>query len=79
MIKPWPNTYTFTKNLAERTLKKRRGNISLHILRPAIIVAAYREPFPGWIDALTAASPIILLVAHGVLTKLKYKKKGVYV
>ncbi len=41
IIKPWPNTYTFTKNLAERALKKHRGDIPLLLLRPAIIICAY--------------------------------------
>ena len=40
----WPNTYTFTKSMAERSLKKNRGNLRVAILRPSIIVSCYDEP-----------------------------------
>ena len=41
LITPWPNTYTFTKNLAERALQKHRERFPVLILRPAIIICAY--------------------------------------
>jgi alcohol-forming fatty acyl-CoA reductase len=41
----WPNTYTFTKSMAERTLKKKNpAGLSMVILRPAIIIGSYNEP-----------------------------------
>jgi nucleoside-diphosphate-sugar epimerase len=41
----WPNTYTFTKSMAERTLKKRRmDSLPMVLLRPSIIIGSYREP-----------------------------------
>lgn len=33
----YPNTYTFTKSLAERSLKKNRGSLPVVIVRPSII------------------------------------------
>lgn len=33
----YPNTYTFTKSLAEHMFIKKRGNLPLAIIRPAII------------------------------------------
>ena len=33
----YPNTYTFTKSLAERMIKKKRGNLPVVIVRPSII------------------------------------------
>jgi len=46
----FPNTYTFSKNMAEQVIVKRRGNMRLSILRPSAIKACAREPFPGWMD-----------------------------
>ena len=40
----WPNTYTFTKSMAERSVKKHRGNMRVAIIRPSIIVSCYDEP-----------------------------------
>ena len=36
MIKPMPNTYTYTKNIAEPMFKKEIGNIPHSIVRPAV-------------------------------------------
>ena len=41
-----PNTYTYTKALAEQLLIREAGDLPLAIFRPAIVVAAYQEPFP---------------------------------
>jgi len=47
-----PNTYTYTKALAEQLLEKECGDIPLAIVRPSIVTAAAKEPLPGWIDNL---------------------------
>ena len=44
LIGAWPNTYTFTKSMAERSLKKNRGNLRVAVVRPSIIVSCYEEP-----------------------------------
>ncbi|CAG9135157.1 unnamed protein product [Plutella xylostella] len=36
ILGPWPNTYTFTKALAEKELKEHCGGLPLGIFRPAI-------------------------------------------
>jgi thioester reductase-like protein len=41
IIGKYPNTYTFSKSLAERTLRKRIGNIKVAIVRPSIVISAY--------------------------------------
>ena len=40
-----PNTYTFTKSLAEHVLLHEADNFPIAIFRPSIIGAAYKEPF----------------------------------
>ena len=70
IIHPWPNTYTFTKSLSERALQKHREHIPLCIVRPAIIYAAYMEPFPGWTDSLAAGGLVIVFHGMGFLRNL---------
>lgn len=42
--------------MAERTLKKLKpAHIPMLILRPSVIVASLRDPYPGWTDTLSAA------------------------
>lgn len=60
-----PNTYTLTKCLAEHLLAERRGEVPLTLLRPSIITAAFRRPFPGWIDSPAAFALFITMIASG--------------
>ena len=61
----YSNTYTFSKSMAERVLAKKCGNLSVTILRPSIIVSAYKDPFPGWIDTLAAAGGLVMAMSLG--------------
>lgn len=63
----YPNTYTFTKSMAERILKKKRGDLPLTIVRPSVVGASYKDPSMGWIDTVTAASAIYLLMGIGIM------------
>ena len=68
ILGPWPNTYTFTKSMAERTLRKRRPqNMPVVLLRPAIISGSIREPFPGWTDTVSAAGGLSIAGGTGLL------------
>ena len=57
-----PNTYTFTKSVAEHLLLARRGAVPLTIIRPSIISASRRHPFPGWIDSTAGFGAFVLLI-----------------
>lgn len=57
----YPNTYTYTKALTERIINKEKGQFCVTILRPTIIGCAYKEPFLGWVDTVSAAGALYLL------------------
>jgi fatty acyl-CoA reductase len=46
-----PNTYTYTKRLAEILVRDEYNNSSLPvcIVRPSIVCPAFQEPLPGWV------------------------------
>lgn len=78
ILGPWPNTYTFTKSMAERTLRKvRPESLPCVILRPSIITAAIREPFPGWTDTLSAAGGLSLAGGTGILDYVFGKEENI--
>ena len=58
-----PNTYTFSKQLAEILLEMHRGDLSLAIVRPTRVGASFREPIPGWIDKVGAGATVAVLPA----------------
>lgn len=66
----FPNTYTFTKCIGEQLIYKYKENVPVVIVRPAIVGCSLRDPFPGWVDALTAAGGLILTVSLGVVREV---------
>jgi fatty acyl-CoA reductase len=62
-----PNTYTFTKCIAEHLLAARRGDVPLTIVRPSIISASWGAPFAGWIDSPAALAGCLLYASLGLV------------
>ena len=62
-----PNTYTLTKCVSEHLLMERRGQVPLTIVRPSIISASWRHPFPGWIDSSAAFAGFVAAIGSGYL------------
>ncbi|XP_045529419.1 fatty acyl-CoA reductase 1-like [Pieris brassicae] len=58
-----PNTYVFTKQLAEHVVYEQKGKLPVIIARPSIVISAVEEPVPGWIENFNG--PIGLLMASG--------------
>lgn len=69
----YPNTYTFSKSLAERTLRKRIGNIKVAIVRPSIVISAYSEPMLGWTETLSAMGGLAYATMLGLMDILYAK------
>ena len=67
LIGNYPNTYTYTKSMAERVLKKNHGNLRVSIVRPSIIISSYEEPTPGWTDTLAAGGGVIFAITSGLM------------
>jgi len=67
LILGYPNTYAFTKALTEHLLVERRGSIPLLLFRPTIIGACYKEPTPGWLDTVSAASALYVTTGMGIM------------
>lgn len=65
-----PNTYTYTKALAEHLIVKEAADLPIAIVRPTIVVAAWRQPVPGWIDNLNGPTGLLLAIGKGLLRSL---------
>ncbi|VVC98168.1 unnamed protein product [Leptidea sinapis] len=59
-----PNTYVFTKQLAEHVVYEKKGKLPATIIRPTIVSPSWREPFEGWIENFNG--PVGLLTAMGL-------------
>lgn len=68
-----PNTYTFTKALAENWLKQHKGDLPLVIVRPSIVLSSYSEPVKGWVDNWNGPTGIIAATGKGVFRSMYCK------
>ncbi|XP_055963784.1 fatty acyl-CoA reductase 2 [Sorex fumeus] len=71
LIEDRPNTYTYTKALAEMVLLKEGSHLNLAIIRPSIVGATWQEPFPGWVDNFNGPSGIMIAMGKGLLRSVK--------
>lgn len=58
----WPNTYTFTKSLAESLLEKRGAGLAIAIVRPAIVETSLTRPFLGWNEGINTSASLSYLL-----------------
>lgn len=65
-----PNTYTYTKCIAEHMLAEQRGSVPLSIVRPSIISASWQYPSRGWIDSKAAFAGFVATIGAGYLRLL---------
>ena len=64
----WSDAYTLSKALAERELT-RRGIPNLTIVRPTIVESAAEWPYPGWLEGIKVADPILLAYGRGMISR----------
>jgi thioester reductase-like protein len=58
----WPNTYTYTKSMAESLLEKRSERLRFSILRPSIVESSLEFPFPGWNESFNGTAPLAYIM-----------------
>ncbi|KAL4721327.1 hypothetical protein ACJJTC_007158, partial [Scirpophaga incertulas] len=63
VIESEPNTYSYTKAITEDLVGEYAAKFPIAIARPSIVIAAWKEPVPGWVDNLNG--PTGLLVGSG--------------
>ncbi|KAK7065196.1 hypothetical protein SK128_017954, partial [Halocaridina rubra] len=76
LVEPRPNTYTYTKALAEHLLFNDGENLPIAVIRPSIVCGSWLEPFPGWVDNLFAFTGLLVGMGKGVLRSL-YVRQGI--
>ncbi|KAH8306477.1 hypothetical protein KR018_012423 [Drosophila ironensis] len=74
----FPNTYTYTKALAEQLIQQEAADLPICIFRPGVIIASFKEPVAGWIDNLYGPIAVLYGAAFGVLriTRLNVKAQA---
>ena len=58
----WPNTYTYTKSLAESLIAKHGDGLPIAIVRPAIVETSVAKPFRGWNEGINTSAALSYLL-----------------
>jgi alcohol-forming fatty acyl-CoA reductase len=58
----WPNTYTFSKSLAESLIIKYGTGLPVAIVRPAIVETSVAKPFQGWNEGINTSASLSYLL-----------------
>ncbi|KAF7282345.1 hypothetical protein GWI33_002786 [Rhynchophorus ferrugineus] len=64
----WPNSYVYTKAVAENVLQSEGEGIPLALFRPTIITSTVSEPAPGWFGNLYGPMELNFWCGSSVLT-----------
>nr|XP_049707301.1 putative fatty acyl-CoA reductase CG5065 [Helicoverpa armigera] len=68
-----PNTYTFTKQLAEHVVNEYKGQLPIIIVRPSIVISSIDEPIPGWIESFNGPVGIFVACGKGIMRTIHTK------
>ncbi|XP_058121417.1 putative fatty acyl-CoA reductase CG5065 [Anopheles ziemanni] len=61
-----PNTYTYTKGLAEQVCNDYRSEIPLAIVRPSVVLFTIQEPMVGWVDNFNGPTGMMVSAGLGI-------------
>jgi alcohol-forming fatty acyl-CoA reductase len=66
-----PNTFTYTKWLAETLLQNEADKLPVIIIRPSNIGASWKEPFAGWVEKSSGPCDLFIAAGRGYLRSMK--------
>lgn len=72
-----PNTYIFTKAMAENLVQRFQGRLPVAIVRPSIVVPSKSEPEPGWVDNVNGPMGLGVLASLGILRNIDWNYWGI--
>ncbi|KAH8261118.1 hypothetical protein KR044_003608, partial [Drosophila immigrans] len=70
LLKPHPNTYTYSKRLAEILVRDHYETMPVIIARPSIVSPSAYEPVPGWVDNLNGPTGLMVGAGKGVIRSM---------
>ncbi|XP_059056959.1 putative fatty acyl-CoA reductase CG5065 [Achroia grisella] len=65
-----PNSYTYSKRLAEALVRDSYPQLPATVVRPSIVTPSYREPLPGWVDNLNGPVGVMVGAGKGVIRSM---------
>jgi len=63
----WPNTYTFSKCIAENLVRQYGQNMPICITRPCIVSFTNKEPIAGWVNTMKSVPGLCIGLGLGAI------------
>ncbi|GLG95245.1 Fatty acyl-CoA reductase [Gryllus bimaculatus] len=70
LMRPWPNSYVFTKAIAEDVVLRESKGLPVCVIRPSMVVGTSQEPVPGWINNINGPAGVMIGSGLGLLRTL---------
>nr|ANN23959.1 fatty acyl-CoA reductase I [Phenacoccus solenopsis] len=70
LLGTYPNTYVYTKAVAEEVCRTKGVDLPVVIFRPAIVISSAKEPIPGWINNVYGPTGVVAAAAVGLMRSL---------
>ncbi|KAK0176486.1 hypothetical protein PV328_000617 [Microctonus aethiopoides] len=77
LVGKFPNTYAFTKSIAEDVVLKYHKELPVVIVRPSIMIPTEKEPVSGWINNIYGPTGVLVGAAIGLLHSLHCNSNNV--
>ncbi|KOX68693.1 hypothetical protein WN51_07405 [Melipona quadrifasciata] len=74
ILKTHPNTYSFSKNLADQIVFNHCKSFPSAVVRPSIIGASLKKPCPDWVDNVYGPTGVGLQIGKGNAKVLRAKR-----
>ncbi|XP_026331129.1 putative fatty acyl-CoA reductase CG5065 [Hyposmocoma kahamanoa] len=66
-----PNTYVFSKALAEElVVQAMQEGMPVGVIRPSIVIPVFFDPLPGWTDNINGPTGLLIAAGKGVLRSM---------
>ncbi|KAJ8982209.1 hypothetical protein NQ317_013511 [Molorchus minor] len=75
LIGKYPNTYTYSKQIAEDVVKQEGEGLPVGIQRPAIVTSTFKEPVRGWLNNIYGPTGVVLGAGLGLLRVLHFDEE----
>ncbi|XP_050680781.1 putative fatty acyl-CoA reductase CG5065 [Leptidea sinapis] len=70
LMQKHPNSYTYSKRLAEALVRECYPELPAVVVRPSIVTPAFKEPKPGWVDNLNGPIGLMIGAGKGVIRSM---------
>uniref|UniRef100_A0A2A4JS90 Fatty acyl-CoA reductase n=1 Tax=Heliothis virescens TaxID=7102 RepID=A0A2A4JS90_HELVI len=77
LLGDFPNTYAYTKAVAENIVLEYSQGLPVALFRPSIVIGTAKEPVSGWIDNVYGPTGVVVGAAVGLLHVLNCDAKVV--